>query len=125
MLAALALLAAAAAEPAITADPDLRCVAATAAVLGTVSEAADTDAETITGITAIFMYFLGKVDARRPGLDYAASLTGLMNSPGYDQQLPADLKRCGAEAEERSSMLKDLGEKMKTAVPLAPVARAG
>lgn len=126
MAAALGLLAAVTSPaPVYTADPDLRCVAAVAAILGTVEETRDADPEMMTGLTAIFMYYLGKVDARSPGLDYAPALTALMGAPGYDRQLPADLKRCGNEAEERGAMLKQLGEQMKASVPLAPAARSG
>jgi len=123
---ALALVATAAAPPASPIEnPDLRCVAAVAAVLGTLGDSGEADAETMTGLTAIFMYYMGKVDARSPGFDYAKGLTALMSAPGYNRQLPADLKRCGAEAEERGAMLKDLGEQMKAAVPLAPGLRPG
>lgn len=100
-------------------------MAATAAMLGTIGEAKEPDAELTGALTAIFMYFLGKVDARRPGFDYAPALTSLMNAPGYERALPADLKRCGSEAEERGAMLKELGEKMQAAVPLAPAVRPG
>lgn len=109
---------AAAAAPAPTEDPDLRCVAAISAILGVVAEKGDADAETTTGLTGVFMYFLGRVDARRPGLDYAASLRAVMNEPGYERRLQIDLKRCGAEAEERGKMLKSLGEELQATVPL-------
>lgn len=125
---ALSLLAAAAAAPAVPGptglirDRDLRCVAAVSAALGILADRKTDDAEQTAGLTAVFMYYLGKVDARRPGLDYARSLTALMNAPGYAQELPADLKRCGAEAEERGRTLQTLGERLKAAVPLG---RAG
>ncbi|MBC2664542.1 hypothetical protein H7F51_03300 [Novosphingobium flavum] len=105
-------------------DADLRCVAAVAAMIGTLDEN-KADPEVVSGLTAIFMYYLGKVDARYPGLDYAAILTALLSAPGYDRQLPVDLRRCGGEAEERGAMLKDLGERMKSAVPLNPATRPG
>lgn len=94
-------------------------------MLGTVMNQATPDAETTTGLTAIFMYFVGKVDARRPAFDYGTALIALMNAPGYDRQLPVDLKRCGAEAESRGAMLKELGETMQRVAPLAPAARPG
>lgn len=115
--AALALLAATA-LPGSADDPDLRCVAAVSFVLGASADDKTLDAEGVTGLTAIFMYYLGKVDARRPGLDYAKELGALMNAPGYTRRLPADLVRCGKEAEERGAMLQRLGEDLKGAAPL-------
>jgi len=99
-------------------DPDLRCVAAVSAALGILADRKTSNADEAAGLTAVIMYYFGKVDARHPGLDYAAPLTALMNSPQYAQELPADLKRCGAEAEERGRTLQSLGEQLKSAVPL-------
>ena len=120
---ALSLLAAAA-TPAASAradlirDPDLRCVAAVSAALGVLADRKTSNADEAASLTAVIMYYFGKVDARHPGLDYAPPLTALMNAPGYAQELPADLTRCGAEAEERGRTLQTLGEQLKTAVPL-------
>jgi len=100
----------------LTRDPDLRCLAAVSAALGIVADRKDADPETVPGLTAVFMYFLGKVDAARPGLDYAPPLARLMNSPTYANDLPADLKRCGAEAEGRGQMLQDLADKLRASV---------
>ena len=118
---ALSLLAASAAPAGQTdmiRDPDLRCVAAVSAALGIIADRKTGNADEAAGLTAVIMYYFGKVDARHPGLDYAAPLTALMNSPQYAQELPADLKRCGAEAEERGRTLQSLGEQLKSAVPL-------
>lgn len=104
-------------RPAPADDPDLRCVAAVSFVLGA-SDDKELGADGVSGLTAVFMYYLGKVDARRPGLDYAKELGGLMNAPDYARQLPADLVRCGKEAEERGAMLQRLGEDLKSSVPL-------
>jgi hypothetical protein len=108
----------AAATPAAS-DPDLRCVAAVSAMLGVMGEDAKAaNPEVMGSLTSVFMYFLGKADARHPGFDYAKALGAILNAPGYDRQLPADLKRCGGEAEARGEMLKKLGEDLKTAAPL-------
>lgn len=121
-MAALALLAAApppqAPVPAAADDPDLRCVAAVSMVMGVMPEGETNDPELRTGLASIFMYYMGKLDARRPGIDYLAELTGLFERPGYSRQLAADLKRCGAEAEERGRMLQELGKDLKSSVPL-------
>ena len=111
-------LAASASAAEITREPDLRCVAAVSAALGIMGERKDADAETMSGLTAVFMYYLGKVDARHPGLDYAPPLAALMNAPGYAAALPDDLKRCGTEAEERGRTLRILGEQLKAMPPL-------
>lgn len=71
-------------------------------------------------LTALFMYFLGKVDARNPGLDYGTAMKRLFAQPGYAGQLPADLTRCGREAQERGTMLEDLGRQLEGINPLVP-----
>lgn len=100
-------------------DPDLRCMVAVSFVLGAASEKG-ADAETIGGMTAVFMYFLGKVDARYPGEDLAKVFNQVVGRREYERQLPADLTRCGGEAEARGAALKQLGQELKGSVPLAP-----
>lgn len=115
----LAILALAATAP--VDDPDLRCLTAVAAVLGAASQNKTAEADSVAGLTGIFMYYLGRVDAKRPWFDYGKSLGAVMNAPDYEKRLPLDLQRCGAEAEARGKMLKDLGEELKGAVPLTQV----
>jgi len=105
-------------EPSLVEDPDLRCVAAIAAVLGMAKDDKAADVQLLAGLTGIFMYYVGKVDARRPGFDYGRGLRQLVDSPGYEQRLPEDMKRCGDEAQERGAMLQDLGRAMKAAAPI-------
>lgn len=120
ILALLPLVAAATQPPPVVADnPDLRCMVAVSYALGAASEK-NADAETLASMTSVFMYFLGKVDARQPGEDLARAFRRIVGQRGYDQQLPADLRRCGGEAEVRGAMLKDLGEQLRGIAPLAP-----
>ena len=119
ILALLPLIAAAARpDPVVVEDPDLRCMVAVSFALGAASEKG-ADAEMLGSMTSVFMYFLGKVDAAHPGDDLARAFGRIVGQRGYDQQLPADLKRCGAEAEARGAALKDLGEQLKGLAPLA------
>ncbi len=121
ILALLPLLAAAAPTPAIGVDdPDLRCMVAVSFAMGAVHDKG-ADPDMVEAMSTVFMYFLGKADARHPGEDYGRAFARVVAQPGYEQQLPADLKRCGGEAEARGAMLKDLGEQLKSLAPLAPV----
>lgn len=122
-------------------NPDLRCVAAISFALGSLAatpadgtrggqsggqsggqfgDKPEEKAVDAASLTALFMYFLGKVDARHPGFDYGAAMKRLFAQPGYSGQLPADLARCGREAQERGVMLQDLGRELQGITPLVP-----
>lgn len=122
ILALLPLLAAATspvAAPVAADDPDLRCMIAVSFALGAASEKG-ADAETIGGMASVFMYFLGKVDARHPGEDLGRAFRRVVGQRSYERELPADLTRCGTEAEARGAMLKSLGEQLKDGALTAP-----
>lgn len=99
-------------------DPDLRCVVAISYVMGVASEKG-APADELTSLTTVFMYFLGKVDARHPAEDLANAFSSVFAQPGYEKLLPKDLVRCGAEAEARGAMLIELGKTLKSMAPLA------
>lgn len=83
------------ADPATAAD--LRCLAAVAAgAVETPSRA---------GLAAGAMYFVGRIDARSPGFDYAGEMVRLIRS-GAD--LAADRERCAAELKARGAALVEL-----------------
>lgn len=117
----LAAVAAAAQKPAPPAsDPDLRCMVALSIALGGIEDGViDMDDDEKSGIVALVMYYVGKIDGRLPGFDYAREVTRLVESSGYAETvLPDDLERCGDEAEARGQTLIDLGEQLKDLAPL-------
>jgi hypothetical protein len=121
ILALLPLATAVAAPPAVLSvnDPDLRCMVAVSFAMGA-AQSKGADAETVGSMSAVFMYFLGKSDARHPGENYAPAFARVVAERDYEQRLPADLQRCGAEAEARGAMLKQLDEQLRPIVPQAP-----
>ncbi|MGE3692355.1 MAG: hypothetical protein AB7F98_13345 [Novosphingobium sp.] len=113
----LVLLAAAAAQ-AMSAPPahdaDMRCLFAYSFALGRMSEDAATTELQKTEVTTIVMYYMGKLDGRRPGTDLAGELRRITEDSGYlDKGLKPDLDRCGAEVTDRANYLQTFGEQGK------------
>jgi hypothetical protein len=102
--------AAAAAQPAVTKDPDVHCMAAYLIVAGNAKDDATATAEDKAGIQAIVMYFLGKLDARRPGADFKGEIMRLVASPDYATMLKTDVERCSTEAQGRGTYLQSFGQ---------------
>ena len=96
-------------------DPDVRCFLAAAVAGGTVQESGDAQAR--AGITTVLMYFFGKVEGRLHGTDFKSEMGRLIHSPEFARALPAEMARCGQEAQERGRALQDLGEYLKGLVP--------
>ena len=72
------------------------------------------------GVIAIFMYYLGRIDARLPGIDYVAEVSRLVESPNYvPRKFRADLQRCSGEAQRRGAALKEMGEALQRRAPIA------
>ena len=69
------------------------------------------------GITTVLMYFFGKVEGRLHGTDFKSEMGRLIHSPEFARALPAEMARCGQEAQERGRALQDLGEYLKGLVP--------
>lgn len=95
---ALSLIAVAAAaqplEPA--AEADLRCVASLLYAVGEASEKKD---ERSTGLlVAAVSYYVGRMDVRNPGLDYAGHIKRLAGSAEFEKQLSSEITRCSREA---------------------------
>lgn len=101
--------------PDVTSDPDLRCFVAIAFATGSVK---DGDAAALAGLASIMLYYMGRLDARFPGFDYKRELTRLIKLPAFRRELPADMQRCGKEAEDRGTALQDLGAYLKGIAPL-------
>lgn len=105
------LLAPAVAVQSAPADPvlesDVRCLAVMAIA------ASDSKKADAVGVMAAAMYFVGRIDGRRPGMDYRAALRQLLSSNESIAGLQADAVRCGAILEKRGSELQALGEQLK------------
>lgn len=118
----LAAAAAASQQPAtpVANDLDLRCMVALSIALGSMEDGTiDAENDEKSGVVALVMYYVGKIDGRMPGFDYAGQVTKLVESPDYaERTLPDDLDRCGEEAIERSQTLIELGEQLKDLAPL-------
>lgn len=106
--------------PSLADHPDLRCMVAISFALATIDDGGiEADEEERSGVVALVMYYIGKIDGRMPGFDYAREVTKLIKSPGYAAGgLLDDLDRCGDEAEERGRTLMELGEQLKDLAPL-------
>lgn len=111
MLSVLAAAAVVASQP--TTDPDIRCMASFLVVAGQMGEDPQSSAEDKSGVSAIVLYFFGKVRGRNPKADVKNAIMTLVQSPGYlDTAIRADIERCSAEAEARGKELgafSDLG----------------
>ena len=108
-------------------DPDLRCMVALSIALDGIEDGnVKVPEDEKSGIVALVMYYVGKIDGRLPGFDYARQVTRLVQSPGYaEETLLDDLDRCGEEAEARGQTLIDLGEQLKDLAPLIQEGRKG
>jgi hypothetical protein len=107
--------AAAAGQPALTNDADLRCLAAYLIVAGNSGEDSTMSAEDKAGVQSIVMYFLGRVDARHPGADLEGAIQQVVQAPSYATSLNADVERCSAEVEGRGKYLQSFGKEAEGA----------
>lgn len=114
---ALALLATgpAVAAPAANAyDPDVRCVAAMAFVVGKLEKEGTLTGDTKTGITSVLLYYIGKVRGHLPGLELEAEIRKVYSDKAYgDDGLKADLTRCGGEADAMGQWLSQMGKHLQ------------
>jgi hypothetical protein len=102
--------AAATAQTAPTNDADIRCMAAYLVVAGQSKDDAAMSADDKAGIQSIVMYFFGKIDARKPGIDLRGEINRLLDSADYVKTLRPDIERCSAEAETRGKYLESFGD---------------
>jgi hypothetical protein len=111
------LAAAAAAQPVVSTDPDLHCMAAYLVAAGNSNDDPSVSAEDKAGIQSIVMYFFGKIDAKQPTADIRGEINRLIESPGYAKILRPDIERCSAEAATRAKYLESFSEEAETAKP--------
>jgi hypothetical protein len=114
-----AALAAQASPAAVARDPDFRCLAVTAMVLDNVSKESPEDAAGAAGVTAIFMYYLGRVDLRHPSLDFAEAFAELDRTAEFMNGFAQDAERCSSEAQERGQALQSMGRALQGEPPAA------
>lgn len=117
MMTFLLAVAAAAAQPALSTDPDVRCMAAYLIAAGNAKDDASITPDDKAGIQSLVMYFFGKLDARKPDADIRGEITGLISSPSYLSVLRPDIERCSAEAEGRGRYLETFGAEAESAAP--------
>ena len=96
---------AAAVQPSPETLSDLRCAAVFAYTAGSVK------AEDQPGVVGGFLYFLGKIDARSPGLDLQANLSGMLTQGDFKTAvLETDGMRCAKELGERGNEINKLAK---------------
>lgn len=101
----LALALGAAATRGDTVEADLRCVA----YLSGAINAAPADQQ--PGLAAGILYFVGRIDARRPGFDYRAALAPGRARAARLAHLERDAPRCVATIAERGRAIVAAGQK--------------
>lgn len=104
-LAALSLVQAAPADPAL--EQDLRCVAVLSIVLGQMPE------ERRGAATAGVMYFIGRAEGRRPGINLETELVRIVGPLENLDALQPDLQRCSKELETQGAALQAMGKALQ------------
>ncbi|MCT2401304.1 hypothetical protein [Novosphingobium mangrovi (ex Huang et al. 2023)] len=95
-------------EPAI--ENDLRCIGIFALAASRHEEMSQSEQ---AGVTGALMYYVGRIEGRRPDFRLEDSLADLLRSPAYLEGLADDARRCGAEMKAKGQQLSDLGKAMK------------
>lgn len=100
-------LAAALSAPAVdpATEADLRCVAVFAISAGKAPD------DKKAGLAAGVMFFLGRIDARSPGIDLEANLRRIAASE-TTASFQADAARCGPIIEAHGKALTEIGQRM-------------
>lgn len=95
-------------EPA--AEADMRCIAAMLYAVGQADERKD--AKSTSVLLASVSYFIGKIDARVPGVDYRGHIARLAQSSVFAKELDGEIKRCALES---GSALQVVGKAAQSA----------
>ena len=106
-----------AAQPAYL--PDMRWMVAMAVVLGAqddTSDSAEGAGEDRDGLIGLVMYYVGKIEAKAPDLDYLSEVNAILLSADYmAKQFPADAERCAGEAADKGRKLQEIGQALSGA----------
>lgn len=87
---------------------DLKCVAALTRMNHEIDNQKD------DSLTAIMLYFLGKIDGRTPGFDFGSAIEIVIADPLYNAEREA--LRCASEMVERGEALVEIGSATEPAV---------
>lgn len=106
-------LALAAAAPALDqpVEQDLRCAVVMVLLVARAEETGK--AEASRKFALMTEYFLGKLDARVPDLDFAYESKRIVQADGYVKQITADFERCNAEFLRHQDRLREQSDKLK------------
>lgn len=116
MFALIAAMAAAAQTPAPEADyrADMDCLLAMTIVLGAYEDKTESK-ENEEGLIGLVMYYVGKIEAKAPGVDYVTEITKIMGDPDYmEKRFANDAERCGEEAAGKGAKLEQMGNALAT-----------
>ena len=106
--------------PKLSEDGDFQCLAVVAVTLATTPKQSVDDLKAVTGLTAVFMYYLGRLDVRYPGLDFVEAFKSLDGDPGFVARFAKEAERCSNDAERRSQQLEDMGRTLQELPPPLP-----
>lgn len=106
-------------------DPDMHCLGAFSVALGmTMSQDANDESKKMTqqlialSLISNVTYYIGRLDERYPGLDYAETLAKLYLSPDYAKQVDSDMARCSVEAKAHGAAIQAWGKKLQQIMPV-------
>lgn len=112
--------AAAALQPVSAEDPDLHCMAAYLFAAGVMQDDKTVSGEEKAQVATLITYYLGKLNARFPGVQLGDALQRLTASEGFGQAvIQQDITRCNIEVDRWSGELQAMGEANRSAAPAA------
>lgn len=110
--------ASAALQPVAAEDPDLHCMAAYLFAAGIMQDDKTVSGEEKAQVATLVTYYLGKLNARFPGIQLGDAMQRLTMSEGYGQAvIQQDVTRCNIEVDRWSGELQAMGEANRAAAP--------
>lgn len=110
--------ASAALQPVAAEDPDLHCMAAYLFAAGIMQDDKTISGEEKAQVATLVTYYLGKLNARFPGIQLGDAMQRLTMSEGYGQaEIQQDVTRCNIEVDRWSGELQAMGEANRAAAP--------
>jgi hypothetical protein len=96
--------------PAVEYRDDLNCMLAMAIVLGAQEETPESK-DNQDGLIGLVMYYVGKIEAKAPNIDYIAEIKTTLADPDYmTKRFPVDANRCADEAGSKGEKLQKIGD---------------
>lgn len=94
---------------------DVRCIAIFSSLAGDGIPNVNLSEEQKSGLAALVMYYVGKLEGRGNRIDIEAALVRELGpDDAIDRLVREDLPRCGKETEAQGSMLSQLGKRLET-----------